>query len=316
MKNKQTLLIISIFFTVSATAQLSPRNKKTFERSLALIVNNAADHFQPIKGKSVKQRNDYFDGKQYDLDLVLPGVDKSFLVLRKNESLVYIEVGSFNEFEDGFKVYTNLIDQLHEALRKRVYFCTDSSDNSEGSKQTRAGLKSLTGFFATNINIDFQLLAGKYVLSMQIKGGIPELYSVVPKMQSGQSLLFRYQFNDVQKGYSNNNFACAELPGYVCSVAKEICTITQYKKQTDEELNAKYEFSNLFTEVKAALKEEYVYVHKETNKPVLNEIVFIKKDEICQPVKKMIRLRLTKTGSKLYDITIEFVSLPTVVLIP
>lgn len=316
MKIRSKLLTLTLFIHSLTTAQSSLRNKRTFERSLATIVASAADDFEAIKGKQKKNRSSRFSGKQYEISLLLPGVDDVFVSVNKNESFCYAEVGRFVDFNEAFELYVQLIRQTDEALRRRTYSCSDSTDKFPGSKLTRAGIKTMSGFFEPNILIGIEA-AEKYILYMQVTGGLPNMYSMIPRGQGGQSLLFRYQFNKLKDRFEQNEVnVCGDLPGYRCEIQEAVCKTAVYTKTSEDEPNAKYEFSNLFTEVKAALKEDFVYIHNASSKSVLYETMFIRKTDICKADRRTITVRLVKISNKRYDVQVELRSLPVTVVVP
>jgi len=223
--------------------------KDAFAVPLVKILNDAPAGFTSIKGKELTGKKDTVH--HYLCTIKLPGTKDGFIDHSPSGVYCRFSLGEFEKWEDAEASLINMSSLITTALQQQVLLRNaDTSAEFPGvEKQTRIAYVTGNGFYHFNMFVSLVRKADDgYKVWLEIKGGEPLYYYLIPRSNPVNSSYFKTAFQTNSRALENNQLkgCMGDIPGFECKQKKDDSgnTVIQYTKYLNDEPNAIFEFSN------------------------------------------------------------------------
>ena len=316
--------LICLFILLSSTADSyaqdfvieMPRRRDEFAQDLISLLNSAPYKFSFIKGKQLSSADSLHPKAKIFLPkMKLKGALSGRIEQDSSFSFIEFVFPDIKTQEEAEASYTNLINKVTEALRKKVLFKKSENDTTSFTKQTKIAYASHSGFFDFNIIVRLSKInkPDVYRLQLHIDGGKPKYFYRLQKNEPIVSFIFskpfRQSIQDFEMDFIEKN-CLGDIPMFVCNGKKlkgDTVMINYSKKGFHDLPDVKSEFDAMFTNIRAGFNNEYVYSQSLPAANILRQIVFVKYEDMDKPIHKSVHLDLIQQTNRNYAIEINFV---------
>lgn len=306
------VVFLVITYTTNAQFQLFFVPKDDFSRSLYDILNDAPRHFKNIKGKRL-DKSDASKSTVYQCRKKLQGLtDKGKIIIKnKTSSICSFSLGVYTTYDDAEASFVKMNNRVSTALYRKVIIHNEDSINiATVLRQTKIGYRINKGFYDFNIILAIQKSADTtYQVTMNILGGEPNFFNLIPKNQPFNSSLFKTTFSKLNDQFQQDIlYDChTELAGFMCEPpAANGETQIAYSKFMEDQPHALYEFRAIHARIKSCLGQGYIFTNLPANGSVVQATEYIRQSDFVQTTYKKISLSLVKVEDG-FEMILKFI---------
>jgi len=292
------------------------KRKDDFAQDLIFILNSAPYKYSFVKGKPINMIDSLHPkAKMFSSKIKLKGAVSGKIETDSSFSFIEFFFPDIKQQDEAEAAYSNLINKVNEALRKKVLFKKNENDTTGFLKQTKIAYASHSGFFNFNINILLNKInkPDRYQLKLHIDGGKPKYFYRIFKNEPIASFILlsaaKQSIIDFENDLVIKN-CLGDLPMFEC-IGKRMkgdTMMISYNKNLWHDLpNAKTEFDATLTNLRGAFSNEYVYSMSQPYGNILKEAIFVKYDDLDKAVHKKVQVDLIQKVNKSYSVEINFV---------